>query len=71
MKLTNPVGRNVSLNADNDINPRACMCRNGFALSSVLGEITVATVVATVGLGIMVLMLPQQVTQTEQACKLA
>lgn len=34
MKLTNPVGRNVSLNADNDINPRACMCRNGFALSS-------------------------------------
>lgn len=38
MKLTNPVGRNVSLNADNDINPRACMCRNGFALSSVLGD---------------------------------
>lgn len=38
MKLTNPIGRNVSLNADNDINPRACMCRNGFALSSVLGD---------------------------------
>lgn len=38
MKLTNPVGRNVSLNADNDINPRACMCRNWFALSSVLGD---------------------------------
>lgn len=32
-------------------------------------ETTVATVVATAGLGIMVLMLPQQVTQTEQACK--
>ena len=32
MKLTNPVGRNVSLNADNDINPRACMCRNGLWL---------------------------------------
>lgn len=38
MKLTNPVGRNVSLNADNDINPRACMCRNGLALSSALGD---------------------------------
>lgn len=25
MKLTNPIGRNVSLNADNDINPRACL----------------------------------------------
>lgn len=34
MKLTNPIGRNVSLNADNDINPRACMCRNGIAFSS-------------------------------------
>ena len=38
MKLTNPVGRNVSLNADNDISPRACMCRNGIALSSALGD---------------------------------
>lgn len=38
MKLTNPIGRNVSLNADNDINPRACMCRNGIAFSSALGD---------------------------------
>ena len=38
MKRTNPVGRNVSLNADNDVNPRACMCRDGFALSSALGD---------------------------------
>ena len=38
MKLTNPVGRNVSLNADNDINPTACMCRNGIAFSSALGD---------------------------------
>ncbi len=29
---------NVSLNADNDVNPRACMCRDGFALSSALGD---------------------------------
>lgn len=24
--------------ADNDINPRACMCRNGIAFSSALGD---------------------------------
>ena len=38
MKLTNPVGRNVSLNADNDINPKACMCSFGLTFSSALGD---------------------------------
>ncbi len=38
MKLTNPVGRNVSLNADNDINPRACMCYIQLAFASARGD---------------------------------
>ena len=38
MKLINPVGRNVSFNADDEINPNACMCRNGIAFSAALGD---------------------------------
>lgn len=35
MKLVNPVGRNVSFNADNDEHPLACMCRTGLSYSGV------------------------------------
>ncbi|MEE3472117.1 MAG: hypothetical protein VZR24_15790 [Butyrivibrio hungatei] len=38
MKLINPVGRNVSFKADDEINPNACMCRNGIAFSAALGD---------------------------------
>lgn len=37
MNLINPMGRTISLNADNDINPCACMCGYGLTFSSALG----------------------------------
>ena len=38
MKLVNPIGRNLKKDDDGGIKPMACMCRNGFAFSSALGD---------------------------------
>lgn len=37
MKIVNPIGRTVSRNANNDIQPNACMCRSDSAFASAQG----------------------------------